>query len=400
MRIVMPSLAVAPLAAALCLTAGLAAPASAQNTAGGSPRWNAWAGCWVSDTRASSEPAVTRCVIPSADGVGARMVTLADDSVVLDESLRATGQPESMQQQACTGQRTARWAKAGQRLFITSTLSCAAQPAVSTSGVSALVDANTWLDVQVARVEGVDRVRTRRFHRAAGTVPQALSTAMRGLVIVREPVPPVTPDDIVEASSVMVAPGVEAWLAESRTQVRVDRRTLTHLADGNVAPRVIDLLVAMAYPDHFDVRRSDSYGGGGFLDAGAGLPLALDAWGRPFGFDSPAFGAFGILYADPMSLTQPGGYVYLTVPEDTGGSNPAAHGRVVNGQGYTQVQTREPVRAAGVSGNGASSSGAGADSSGNSGSSSGSSGASSSGASPDGYSSGGGTSTGLTAVPR
>ena len=136
---------------------------------------------------------------------------------------------------------------------------------------------------------------------------------------------------------------------------------------------------------------SDFYPGQwGFLSSEYGL--GYGAYGVPF-----FFGANGYYNQSGDIYFVPG----------VGGSMPVqetSHGQVVNGQGYTHVQVREPYRgtatASGGSGQSASSTGAGADNGGGaSSSSSGSSG--SSGVSSAGYSDGGGgSSTGLTAVPR
>ena len=373
--------------------------------------WSAWFGCWAPRSgRTADEGASLRCVVPGADARTARMLTLAGDRVLVDEVVSTNGQPEPMTDAGCTGERAARWAHAGPRVFVSSTLRCDGKPTVRTSGISTLVTSDTWLDVQVSSIEGREDVRVAQFRRSSDALPPVVSAALNGVVRSRPVVTAVALDDVVEASGAVSASAVEAWVAESRTRVAINSRVLRTLAAGGTPPRVIDLLVAQAFPEKFQVRRSNAYGGGSISVSGPFIDDFVGAgpWGPYSDFYAygAGFGAFGIPgYAYGNRYGYPYGYVpygFTVVPGGAGGSTSDAdtHGRVVNGVGYTRIQTREPVQATatGAGGNGRSASSSGAESSG-SGSSSGG-GTTSSGVSSGGYSGGGGTSTGLTAVPR
>ena len=164
-------------------------------------------------------------------------------------------------------------------------------------------------------------------------------------------------------------------------------------------------MVALYYPKKFEVRRASGGGGGG-----SGLGMFSDFYPGQWGLLSSeyglGYGAYGVpFFFGANGYYQQPGEFYFVPGSGGGGPTPAqeTHGQVVNGQGYTRVQTREPYRgtatSSGGSGQTASSTGGNADSGGGASSSSaGSSG--SSGVSSGGYSSGGGGSTGLTAVPR
>ena len=182
----------------------------------------------------------------------------------------------------------------------------------------------------------------------------------------------------------------------------VTRRELVQLSRAHVHGEVIDLMVALYYPKKFEVQRASSSGGGG-----SGLGMLSDFYPGQWGLLSSeyglGYGAYGVpFFFGANGYYQPGD-IYFIPGSGGGGSTPGqeTHGQVVNGQGYTRVQSREPYRgtatSSGGSGQSASSTGGNADSGGGA-SSAGSSG--SSGVSSGGYSSGGGGSTGLTAVPR
>ena len=207
---------------------------------------------------------------------------------------------------------------------------------------------------------------------------------------------PIGAADVIEASAAMPTSGVEAWLADSGARVVVDRRALLRLSEARISVRVIDLMVALAYPTRFEVHRATMAGSSGVWSGVMLQPLhGGDDLADLYGF---GFGALGMPFFFDTTWYNDPGWIY-DVPGSGGGEAVEAqpHGRVVNGQGYTQVEPREPYRAGGARPGSSQAATSGGDGAGGS-SSSGDSGSSS--ASPAGYSGGGGTSTGLTAVPR
>ena len=390
-------------------TSGAQSPTAASGAAASS--WSAWFGCWTPRSgRTTDEGPARRCVVPGPDAGSARMLTLAGDRVLVDEVVAANGQPETMTDAGCTGERVGRWAHAGPRVFVSSTLRCEGKPTVSTSGISTLVGIDTWLDVQVASVEGREDVRVAQFRRASDPLPALVAQALGTTARTRRVVTAIAADDVTEASGMVSASAVEAWVAESGLRVPINSRVLRALSAGGTSPRVIDLLVAQAFPEKFQVRRSNAYGGGSISVSGPFIDDFVGAgpWGPYSDFYAygTGFGAFGLPgYAYGNRYGYPYGFVPYAFNVEPGGGGAAAadadtHGRVVNGVGYTRIQTREPVQAT-AAGQGSTTRGAASSGAESSGSGSGSGGGSvSSGASPGGYSGGGGTSTGLTAVPR
>ena len=330
-------------------------------------------------------------------------MTFAGDREVLAETIVADGAPQRSSEKDCDATRQGRWAQSGTRLFLSSTLSCPNQPEVGTSGLSALISADQWLDVQVIKSRGrTEQTRVQRFWRSTDAPPSPIASEVSALISVRPRLPRVTVEDVIEASDAVPPSAVEAWLSEGDIRVPVNRRELVQLSEGHVNGEVIDLMVAMYYPKKFEVRRASGGGGGG-----TGIGMLSDFYPGQWGLLSAeyglGYGAYGVpFFFGTNGFYQPGEYYFVP---GSGVSTPAqdvGHGQVVNGQGYTRVQAREPYRGtatvSGGSGQSSSSPGAGADSGGASSSSAGSSG--SSGVSSGGYSGGGGSSTGLTAVPR
>ena len=389
--------------------AGARAPGTSASTAmtgQGSPvsdPWTPWLGCWTPDARTITGAQAQLCVVPAPDGRGVRRLTFADNREILAETMVADGSRQPVSETGCSGSRTSHWAMTGPRLFSSSTLNCTGEPELRIAGISALVASDRWVEVHVSDTGGREQVRTRRYWRSSGAPPAPIADVVRGLTTARVPRSSLSADDVIEASREVAAIGVEAWLVESGVRVPIGRRTLVRLSDAKVGNNVIDLLVALAFPRKFEVRRTGIGSGGSNLFSGSWLDGYGPAeWGDLADIYGFGFGSFGVpYYLGYNGYYQPGSYHDVAGSGGGGGaSDNATHGQVVNGQGYTRVQPREPYRgtAAAQGGGSSTASSAGADSGGGGSGSGG--GASSGGASPSGYSGGGGTSTGLTAVPR
>ena len=183
-------------------------------------------------------------------------------------------------------------------------------------------------------------------------------------------VAPLALADIVEASRQLHSGVVSAWLNDLRQPIAVDAKRLVELADAGVPAPVIDMMVALAYPDAFAVPPSPTTvgalveneargggGAGGFGNFGSidsfncGLEFSLYGFGAcsPFGYSAFGFSPFGYMpygylpYAYSRFGYGPydfgGGYggwytstptVVVIRPADQ-----ANHGQVVNGRGYS-----------------------------------------------------------------
>ena len=220
---------------------------------------------------------------------------------------------------------------------------------------------------------------------------------------------------------------VEAMLTETEPRLQIDRDTLVELDDAGIDSGVIDLLVALAYPQRFVVeRRRSGSSGGGWSSTGGGFAYDPISYGAAYPYYMTPFGYYGYMRHGGLY----GAYSpYYGSPFFGGGGNPfielggdqAPRGGAVKGLGYTRVRQRTAVENVGsavpVSGAtggsstarrrggggstptvGSSSGGGGATRGGYSGRSGGGSSGASSGAPRGGSSSSGGG--GRTAVPR
>jgi hypothetical protein len=402
----------------------VAVPAHAQSN---DSRWEPWFGCWTlavenqrdggpqdADTRRPTPPAATRegaprvCVTRTTSG--ARFETTVAAQVAIDQTIVADGAPHPVSDTECTGTQTSEWSKNGLRLFSSAEVRCQGDPAPRrVSGLSLIAPNGNWIDIQTVVAGDRETIRVKRYEREA---------ASPGFGFVRPSVAAsrLTLDEVAEASG-KVSPGaLEAALVEMNAGFNLTAKGLLQLDSAGVPTRIIDLLVALSYPEKFVVQKS--------TPDGASFPYYRDpfalGWGYGYGYPYYASDFYGSPYFyEPFGWrgysALGSGIILVPVEPGGGGSDGPARsgsGRVVNGQGYTRVIPRESptgsafptASTAGTTASGSSSPPPASGSTASSGSSSGSSGSSSGGgsASPTGgYSSGSGSSdSGRTAVPR
>ena len=436
------------LAATLALLSS--APALAQDSpAGFDSRWTPYLGCWtiVQDQRGQSAPVPAGtmvCVRPSGR-FGVAITTTVDGKNVLEQTIVADGSAQPLSQGDCSGTQTSDWSRDGERLFTRVELDCANRPKRAVSGITLLANGQ-WVDAQATVIDGNSDVRLRRYRRSSDqyTGPAGMTTA------------PLSIEDIIEASAKVQSEALEAALDEANARLTLNSRVLKQLADNGVSPNVIDLLVAQAYPEKFQVDRgypmasSSSYGGysGSSMMGSSSIymgstmyptpmydpfyssyyyysPFAYPYyWGPSYSYryGSPYYrnyynnynyyGPGGTFYGGPSGPSGGGRDAQPGSPDSRGGD-----GVVVNGRGYTRVRPAGSTNSTGTgesatptsrtsgSSRGVRSASPSSDSSSSSSpsSSSGSSSSgSSSGASSGGYSGGGGDSGGggRTAQPR
>jgi hypothetical protein len=394
--------------AILAVALAVTAPALAQQPSAASTdaRWTAWLGCWQqleetvrdknpldTDPRdAVPTPGVVVCVTPADNPAGVTLTTIVETQSALAETVIADGTSRAIDEPGCTGTQRASWSENGMRLFAHADLSCSDRSKRTISGLTMMAPGPVWLEIQVVNAEGRESIRVRRYRRA----PEQTHVASRlsrdqlsaAAAAAARQARSLSIEDVREMNAKLTPSALEAALIETDAQFPLNARRLQDLDAAGVSDRVLDLMIALSFPNKFVVERRTSssspvtvgeypMGGYGWYDMGYSLfpyhyaPFGYGMWGR---YDTYYYGA-------PVYAVDAAG----DEPQSSG------RGRVVDGMGYTRVRSRDPLPAnpGGISmtdgGSGSSSPG---------GSSSGGGGVSS-----QGYSGGGGDS-GRTAVPR
>jgi hypothetical protein len=210
-----------------------------------------------------------------------------------------------------------------------------------------MVSPREWIDVQATDVEGRALSWVRRYRPAAPELVEA--AGFPELVVDRAPglearAAAATPDvdDVIEASQTIDPEAVRSWVAEMNDPFDLDGRRLIRLADAGVPESVIDVMVAVSYPEDFALSRDggveevddERYGyGPGY---GRRVFLGSSIWLRdPFYWSPFGYGYYGYGFGPYGYWPYGGGYyqpgVVIVAPRE---EQPSA--RVVRGRGYTR----------------------------------------------------------------
>ena len=361
------------------------APALAQESSSAfDSRWASYLGCWTIaldqyGQSAPVPPGTTVCVRPSGR-YGVAITTAVDGKNGLEQIVVADGSTQTLTQADCSGTQVSNWSRDGERLFTRVELDCANRPRRSVSGVTLMVNGQ-WVDAQATVIDGNSDVRVRRFRRIsdqATVAPSATNT-------------PLSIEDVIEASSKVQSEALEAALDELNPRFTLNSRVLRQLADNGVSRNVIDLMIAQAYPDKFEIERdtfasgssasysgssvsggSSSVYGGSSSVYGGSSSVYMGSSVYPFPMYDPFYSSF--YYYSPFAYPYYWGpyysyrwgspyyrnyynYNYYGAPGSgyyygggsgfpTGGgtaqpgspASPGGDGVVVNGRGYTRVR--------------------------------------------------------------
>jgi hypothetical protein len=294
--------------------------------------WQAWVGCWetAADAAAPLDAAGAGmvCVVPTADPSAVEIVSVEGGTIASRSEIRADDSQHPVTRDGCTGWESAAWSPATARVYLRSEYSCEGGIERKSTGMMAFAPGGDWIDVRAVSAgnnSGVHVVRYRPIENldrvpaelAAGIAERSLATSTARVAATGR----VTPEDVIEVSTRVDPLVTEAWLVERDQAFSVDAATLTRLADAGVPTRVIDVVVALAYPEVFALDDAAREGAGR-----RPLPPVWDPWGFPgYGGYYPYYGRGGWY----------GGYPTVIVvrrPDGAGSSG----GKAVKGRGYSR----------------------------------------------------------------
>ena len=298
------------------------------------------------------------CMTPTDDGVGALLSASADGHILVERTLVADGIRRDVTDGECQGWEERSWSSDGRRLFTRAELQCAAGPQRQVSGISLFSNRSTWVDMQLVEVENRQHLEIRRYNpvtkatrgelvgktvrlpAGAQEIREARGTSAESLGL----------PDVREATQQAEARVVEAMLAETEPRLAVDKDTLIELDNAGIDGGVIDLLVALAYPEQFVVERRTGEGSG---DGGSWTSSGFGGWGSPYYpgrsslYDPVWYRGLYPYYITPLGF---GGWASGYSPYFYGGAvspfialqrdESDAPGRTVNGRGYTRIVPR------------------------------------------------------------
>ena len=360
-------------------------------------RWLPWIGSWrlVSNTvntpDRDSKGEYLVNISPGKRETAVTMKAFQDETVLFEDTIVADGSSQPLKDKEFSGWYKYSWSDTGKRLLFESESSCPGELRRKISGISVIDDPGEWLDIQLLQDQNERIITIRRY----SLIDEAEDLAGYGIRATRRARlasgANFSINEIIELSNKVASEVLEAALMELHKPFKINSKTLMRLADAGVPTPVIDLMVALSFPEKFHIERdtisiaevTDSTSSG--PGSGYSYPPYLH-----YTVVDPFFPWYWSSFTYPHYWNSgwgvwPGAYYgYHSVPGSRGGDGQRNSGRLVAGRGYTRVNPRDSSSAQRSS--------FAAPPPGSGGSSHGSSGGGSPSASPGGYSSGSGSS--------
>jgi hypothetical protein len=348
---------------ALTAVAAVPALAHAQQTA--DTRWLPWLGCWQPAGETTGTGNLMVCVRPATGAAGVDVVTIADGKTVSQRTLVADGETHQLNENDCTGWQRAAFSADGQRAYLRSDLTCSGGVHRTESAIMAMGSPDQWLDVQAVGMDGERVPRVVRYDVAPvdswpegfALTPQRSAAADEARVFAAAPL---TLPDVKEAASLVDRDALVAFLIERDQPFDLDAAKLESLARAGVPDQVIDVVVAVSFPDRFHIDRQamrmalkpapqpprhyaerpyyDPFGWG-YSDLCYSDPWACG----PYGYGMYGYGVYGYGLGLYPPYRYSGGYYgpywygYTGQPVIVVQTQP--EGQAVNGRGYTRGGT-------------------------------------------------------------
>jgi hypothetical protein len=273
---------------AVVAIAGIHGPVTAQE---GDLRagWQPYLGCWVSMD--AEEDQGILCLV--AAGQDVEMLTIVDGGVAFSEPLVADGGTHDFERDDCQGTESARFSEDRRRLYTASMVNCDGQPPRRSTGIISMPALDEWVDVRAIETNGATTVWSQRYQRTSHSVLNQLGLAdpvarpnpfaLRGGITYATAA--ITIDDVIDASRNVDTDAVKGWLASVEQQFEgLSAADLIRMEDAGVATAVIDVVVAVSFPEQFALNEE--------LDR-ADRNRYMYGWADPFYYPYYGYGRYG-----------------------------------------------------------------------------------------------------------
>jgi uncharacterized membrane protein YgcG len=284
----------------------------------------AWQGCWEvatepgDETQEPSDSQQLVCLAPGEDLRSLTLTAIVDGQVVRQHTLFTDGVQRPASEGGCSGWRRAFLSEDRRRLYLRSESACEGGTQSALSGASLMVSGDHWVDIHLLRVDDERELVIRHYRPlVSGSVPLpgGLPSARHAARLLAAA--PLTADDVIEALQFVDPPVVEAMLLEGDTRFAMDSRLMLRLADADVPDEIVDLMVALSFPEYFAAAEAPP-------DPGPVVYRSYwTPWYSPYGY------GFGHYYPHPH-------------PPVTGPPAARTGVKLVRGHGYTRVEPTNP----------------------------------------------------------
>ena len=311
-----------------------------------------WLGVW----RAVEEPVASDLDIPAGSGVleirpaaGGRglEITRTGAEMPVSETIVPDGSPQTSATDNCTATQTYQWERQTALLIGHSKIRCGDSPGYGLSNVKMMITPGRMADILAIKASGQTRVAVRHFvlekELDSEVFPDQARWVMRTALTA-----PWDLDKVIHLSKTIDAPVLQAALLEKQVRIGVEAKSLKRLKAAGVPDAVVDLLVALALPEKFEISRNGQV-------ALASPPPSVEGYSTAYGYrGDPYYDPYGYyvpyrLYGHPWGSFWSHspfwwGYPLYVYPVPVGGGSgggdtppPASGGRLSSERGYVRI---------------------------------------------------------------
>jgi len=226
-------------------------------------RWLPWVGCWdgASDSGLADEGFLVCFSLLPNDG-GVEIVTYSEGVVTARETLRADGAAVAIEEGGCTGTRQARWSSDDRRVLLESTMDCGVGVTRSARGMlSVLPEGRGWAEIHAVHAGGetpIVGIRTFTPSHPGDLIAWGIANPVAGQELAAQTARTqagrsLSIDAVVEISDHAGAAVAGTLIAERGEPFRLDASTLRAMAAQGVPSEVLDVMVAVTWPERFAI---------------------------------------------------------------------------------------------------------------------------------------------------
>jgi hypothetical protein len=325
-----------------------------------------WIGVWeavetpISQPGKAPEAKALLEIRPTAGGKGFDISSKTSTKLV-NEIVLPDGMQRSMDSKNCKGLQSYNWESQTGILLGSSQITCKDSAPYNVSNLKMMVSDNRMVDILVIKSSEQTRLAIRHFEFQSDLPDyQGYSSAREVTAMRTSLAAPWDLNKIIYLSKVIDVPILEAALLEKNTPLKVTTKSLKQMNAAKVPKPIIDLILAMAIPDKFNIRKSGRIAvASAATSAGNSYPYYLaspypDFYDRYYGFAGRyPWSDYYWSYGSPFWWNYP---IYINVPSGggnpggsggggggggTGQPNPYSDGRLSSGSGYIQVTPRD-----------------------------------------------------------
>jgi len=222
-------------------------------------RWLPWIGSWrMVSSGITGESTVQEqylmTIVTDENGKSITMKGFREEELLSEEKIVADGMHHPLTGDECTGWYMYSWSETGKRLLLKSESSCSGDLTQMISGMSIIDDSGDWVDIQLLQ-NGKERAVAIRRYRNVDNTP--VTPARMDAVFARISAGTnFSIDEIIELSTKVEPEVLEVALLELRKPFPIDSQQLVRLSDSRVPSQVVDLMVALSFPDKFQVEKT------------------------------------------------------------------------------------------------------------------------------------------------